>query len=308
MMSSAEEIEEEKRSNPQRRLLGTIQDDEETVKQQWLADLRCTMVEATGTLFFVFIAAAIITDTAKMTNNELTAARLLSIGLTQGLAYGILCYMCDIVSGGRTGFLNPVVTLALAVINGATKSEANRRGRWPRPWRLCGLYLVAQFTSAIIGAFCASACVPNALQIYEKIGTTKLGYGESTLQGFFMELVLTVFFIFVLLACVILKGGEPSEIKRRSQESVMELMSVMSLVAAIASFHLVAFPFTGCSMNPARSMGAAIASMQYTNLWIYFVSPPLGAILGSVCYVVFFTHLSLKKAFSSLYCAVEDVY
>lgn len=42
---------------------------------------------------------------------------------------------------------------------------------------------------------------------------------------------------------------------------------------------------TGASMNPARTLGPAIATGTYTKIWIYLVAPPLGAIAGTGAYV-----------------------
>lgn len=43
-------------------------------------------------------------------------------------------------------------------------------------------------------------------------------------------------------------------------------------------------PVTGASMNPARSIGPAIVSQEYNALWIYIVSPTLGAVSGACFY------------------------
>jgi aquaporin NIP len=41
---------------------------------------------------------------------------------------------------------------------------------------------------------------------------------------------------------------------------------------------------TGASMNPARTLGTAIATGTYTKIWIYIVAPPLGGIAGCGAY------------------------
>ena len=53
-------------------------------------------------------------------------------------------------------------------------------------------------------------------------------------------------------------------------------------VVAICSF--VGGPFTGASMNPARSLGPAFLSGDFSNIIIYIIMPVLGTISGSIFY------------------------
>ena len=41
-------------------------------------------------------------------------------------------------------------------------------------------------------------------------------------------------------------------------------------------------PLSGGSINPARQLGPAVLAGQTTDLWIYLVSPMLGAVIGSL--------------------------
>lgn len=43
-------------------------------------------------------------------------------------------------------------------------------------------------------------------------------------------------------------------------------------------------PITGASMNPARSLGPAIIAGNYENIWVYIISPTLGAVFASTLY------------------------
>jgi aquaporin NIP len=43
-------------------------------------------------------------------------------------------------------------------------------------------------------------------------------------------------------------------------------------------------PITGASMNPARSLGPAVASADFTSIWVYLTAPFLGAAIAAVTY------------------------
>jgi aquaporin Z len=49
----------------------------------------------------------------------------------------------------------------------------------------------------------------------------------------------------------------------------------------IAVFILVEGPVSGMSMNPARTLGSAVAAGEYSTLWIYFAAPTLGMIAAA---------------------------
>ena len=52
----------------------------------------------------------------------------------------------------------------------------------------------------------------------------------------------------------------------------------------VALYITVAAPFSGMSMNPARSLGSALFAGQWRPLWIYFTAPPLGMLLAAEIY------------------------
>lgn len=64
---------------------------------------------------------------------------------------------------------------------------------------------------------------------------------------------------------------------------VKELIAV-GAAAAVMMSALISGESTGASMNPARTLGTAIATGTYTKIWIYIVAPPLGAIAGCGAY------------------------
>ncbi len=49
----------------------------------------------------------------------------------------------------------------------------------------------------------------------------------------------------------------------------------------VATYILLEAPISGMSMNPARTLGSAVAASYYPALWIYFVAPPLGMLAAA---------------------------
>lgn len=53
----------------------------------------------------------------------------------------------------------------------------------------------------------------------------------------------------------------------------------------VAAYITVAAPFSGMSMNPARTLGSALAAGIFTGLWIYFTAPLLGMLCAAQVYL-----------------------
>lgn len=47
---------------------------------------------------------------------------------------------------------------------------------------------------------------------------------------------------------------------------------------------LLAVYFTGCSLNPVRSLGPSVLSTFPGHHWIYWLGPALGAVMAAVYY------------------------
>lgn len=57
----------------------------------------------------------------------------------------------------------------------------------------------------------------------------------------------------------------------------------------VASFITFEAPFSGMSMNPARTFASAIAANNFTAWWIYFIAPPLAMLVAAEIYTRFGT-------------------
>jgi aquaporin Z len=169
-------------------------------------------------------------------------AEIVAIGLAFGLALLAGIWAVGHISGGH---FNPAVTLAMVVDGRTTFSDAI--GYW-----------VAQIAGAVVASLLVLLATDQ-----ESVAGTVTGY-SSLSTGILMEVVLTSVFIWVILS-VTRTGGNHAP-----------LGIALTLVAA----HVAGIPFSGTSLNPARSFGPAVVSGTYEGLWVYIVFPLVGGLIA----------------------------
>nr|MCH9698927.1 aquaporin [Gammaproteobacteria bacterium] len=169
------------------------------------------------------------------------------IAVTFGLVVMAMIYTLGDISGAH---LNPAVTLGFV---------AARRFSM----KLAIPYIVSQCLGAILASLCLLALFPE----HELLGSTRPA--GSIEQTCLLEIILTFMLMFVIL-------GVSTGAKEKGITAGIAIGSVVMFEAMFAG------PISGASMNPARSLGPAIASMQLTSLWIYMIAPVIGALLAVV--------------------------
>lgn len=172
-----------------------------------------------------------------------------AVALAFGLVIAVMIYAFGHISGAH---FNPAVSIGFAV---------GRHLPWPR----VATYAGAQITGAITGALLLRA----TLGAEADLGVTRPT--GSDLQAFIWEVVLTFFLMLVITAVA-------TDIRAVGQAAALAIGGTVALGA------LVGGPISGASMNPARSIGPAIASGDLNGIWIYILAPSLGAILAAVVY------------------------
>lgn len=165
-----------------------------------------------------------------------------------GLAIMAMVYALGHVSGAH---FNPAVTAAFAV------------GRHFPVARVLP-YWVAQLAGALAGAALLRAT----------LGDVPLGVTHpagSDIQAMVWEVVLTFLLMLVIVAVA-------TDTRAVGQGAAIAIGGTVALAA------LVGGPISGASMNPARSLGPAFVSGDLSDVWIYLVAPPVGAVAAAVVY------------------------
>ncbi|XP_036386620.1 aquaporin-4-like [Megalops cyprinoides] len=178
-------------------------------------------------------------------------ASQLVISLCFGLSFATMVQGFSKISGAHT---NPAITLSMVFTRQVGLVKA-----------FC--YVVAQCLGAITGSGILYVLTPKTLR--GQFGVTRHSSKVTMLQGFILELLITFQLVFTVLATC---DPKSSKIKDTASLAVGFSLSVG---------HLFALPYTGASMNPARSLGPAVVTGNWQNHWVYWVGPILGGIIAA---------------------------
>ena len=199
------------------------------------------LAEFIGTFCLVFAG------TGAIVINDVSGGAISHVGiaLTFGLIVLAMIYTLGDISGAH---LNPAVTLGFVLSRRLTI-------------RVALPYILAQCG----GALAASLAIRVLFPLHSTLGiTTRAG---SSFQSFLLEVILTAILMFAIL-------GVSTGAKEKGITAGIVIGAVIGLEAMFAG------PISGASMNPARSLGPALVSLNISALWIYLLAPTLGAALG----------------------------
>lgn len=210
---------------------------------------RQCFAELLGTYLLVFCgpASVILTANALLAKTE----SLVIIATTFALVVGIMILLLGEHSGA---VINPAVLIA-ALVSRTLKKE------------LFLPYVIFQ----IFGGLLAGATLKILFSSFDTtdLGSTKLASGVGPIEGIVIELVGT----FLLSSSALLAGKLKKD------------LSKAALVGVTLFFLILAFgPLTGASLNPARSLGPALASGYLNNLYVYLVGPCAGGLAAGILF------------------------
>ncbi len=216
-----------------------------------MGNMQKLLAELFGTFTLVFVGSLAI-----IAAGETGTALLVSIALGFGLALMIGLYAFGEVSGGH---FNPAVSLAMFLDKRLPASD------------LIG-YWVAQFAGAILAALVVLVAF-DSKTVEGTVTGVNPAYGTGA--ALIVEIVLTALFLAIIL--------------QATQSEKFGRSALTAIPLALVAIHVAAIPISGASVNPARSFGPALIGTKFDDIWLYFVAPAAGAVLGWVIHKVVVT-------------------
>jgi aquaporin Z len=228
-------------------------------------DLKQFATEALGTGLLVFFAVGVATLSFGKGFNFAAyspSAGVVATALAFGLVLLALAYALGPISGCN---VNPAVTIGF-LFSGRMKLQT-AIGYW-----------IAQFVGGILGALLLYGMftqVPTYKKSMEGLGQN--GYGSHSLihlglgGAFLAEVVMTFFFVFVVLA-VTAKG------------TTSPYAAPVAIGLSLTVVHLIGIPLTGTSVNPARSFGPAlvVGGDALKQVWLFILAPLVGGVIAAI--------------------------
>ncbi len=206
--------------------------------------VRPAIAEFIGTFALIFMGAGSIIVTG---GNDLVA-----IAFAHGLAIGLNIAAAGHISGGA---FNPAVTWGLVL------------GQKLPPIK-GAMYVAVQLLGATVAALCLHILLPADARDAVSLGTPLLSDKITATQGVGLEIILTFFLMYVIYGVAIDKRGPA-------------MIAPLAIGLTITMDIFAMGPVTGAAMNPARSFGPALVDGTWTDAWVYWAGPLIGATIAA---------------------------
>lgn len=215
--------------------------------------LRHFVAEFIGTFALVFVGGASIIGA--------TATRMDAALVAVSLAHGVILAVLVSATMRISGHFNPAVTVGFLA---ARRIEP----------MMAGVYIAAQILAAILAAYALKALLPASIANAARLGGQIVASEVSITQAIGLEAIATFFLVFVIFGTAV----DPKAPR------IGGLAIGLTLTAGI----LAIGPFTGGSLNPARSFGPAVASGIFEGQAVYWIGPLVGALAAALLYDTLF--------------------
>lgn len=210
--------------------------------------------EFLGTFALIFFGAGAVCVDFHLRNSG--GLGLLAVALAHGLAIAIMVSAVGHISGGH---FNPAVTIGFWVTKRQTTLDTLA-------------YWAAQLAGAVAAAFLLKLVVPEETWRNVALGAPELMRDFPSWAGLALEATATFFLVFVVFATAVDERG------------TFRAIGGFGIGLTITLGILVAGPFTGGALNPARAFGPALVAHHWLNQLIYWVGPLGGGFVAGLVY------------------------
>lgn len=243
--------------------------------------VRKLMSEFVGTMLLVLFGCG----TAVAVNTYVSSIYNVSLPFTMvliALAFGLVLVAIANVFGNISGaHVNPAVSIAMAIDKRISVIE-------------CIEYVIVQILGGIVGAELLGIIFGG----YESLAANAFGNLSAlptiTTMGtaIIVEIILTFTFVLVVLA-----------VSAKKDKGTNGLIIGLTLTLV----HIMGIPFTGTSVNPARSIGPALfmGGEYMSQLWVFILAPVVGGVLAALFYKFVLKEKEVKEP-ASIPAKVED--
>jgi len=181
---------------------------------------------------------------------------LLGIALAHGLAIAIMVSALGHISGGH---FNPAVTIGFWVTKRVSTVDA-------------ALYWIAQLAGATFAAFLLKFAIPEDTWRAVALGTPELARDFPRWAAMTLEAVTTFFLVLTVFATAV------------DEKGAFKSIAGFGIGISISLGILVAGPYTGAALNPARFFGPALAAWHWANQGVYYIGPLAGGFIAGLLY------------------------
>jgi len=223
--------------------------------------LRHFTAEFVGTFALVFFGGASIMA-AQATRME---AGPIAVALAHGLILAVLVSATMRISG----HFNPAITIGFLA---ARRIEA----------MMAGVYVAAQILAAILAAYALKWLMPDALASATRLGGQSVALEVTGSQAIGLEAIATFMLCFVIFGTAV--------------DAKAPRVGGLAIGGTLAAGILAIGPFTGGSLNPARSFGPAVASGIFEGQAVFWIGPIIGAIAAALLYELLFIRRDREPA------------
>jgi aquaporin Z len=187
---------------------------------------------------------------------------LLGVALAFGLTVLTMAFAIGHISGCH---LNPAVSIGLWA-----------GGRFPAKELVP--YIIAQVLGGIVAGGVLYLIASGKAGFDVSAGFASNGYGAHSPGGYSLfaalvtEIVMTMMFLLIILGAT----------DKRAPQG----LAPIAIGLGLTLIHLISIPVTNTSVNPARSTGVAlfVGDWALGQLWLFWVAPIVGAMLGAAVY------------------------